>query len=129
MSPSRRVLQAGFLLAGLAAVVVVDSMAAQLARALGWDVVASLVLVGGRVLGGLAVGMALRLQLAPRARPDTRLRLALGLPCALLAVLPAILATWPTTVPVWALRLQGAAPFAGTVLGLTLALAVRPARR
>lgn len=131
---SRRALQAGFVVAALLAVWVADRTAAEIT---GTDVVAgrlqTLLVVSGRVVAGWAGGMAFRLQLAPRSRPDGALRLLLGVPLGALAAWPLVRTGLPDAVsawvPAWLAALGALAPVAGLLLGLTLALAVERARR
>ena len=128
----RRALQAGFMLVAVAAVVIADLTADRLALLQPTGPAAVFVAVGGRVVGGFAVGMAFRLQLARRAKPDPRFRLWVSVPAAVIATVPALLAVW--TGPWDALSpvlvaLRRLAPFAGVVLGLSLALSVRTVRR
>ncbi|MFO8076101.1 MAG: hypothetical protein R6T85_08280 [Egibacteraceae bacterium] len=129
----QRALQLGLLLAAVAVVVVADRTASALARAIGSGVASALLSVGGHVVGGWALGLALRLQLARASRPDPRARLVLGVPTGLLAALPMGLAVAPeglvAALPGWLLAAQVAAPFAGVALGVVLALAVVPSRR
>lgn len=127
----RRVLQFGFLAVAVALVVIADLTADGLAT-LSAGPLAPFVAVGGRVAGGFAVGMACRLQDTRRSRPDPGLRLLLGLPCAALAGVPVLLAAAPGAAAASAgvvVELQRLAPFAGAMLGIILALAVRPTRR
>lgn len=124
-----RLLQASFLLVAIASVLVVDLTADRLAVLRPDGPAAPFVAVGGRVAGGFAVGLALRLQHRAALRPDPSFRLAAGLPCAVVAAAPALLAAGP-----WVLSgslvvaLVRLAPFAGAVLGVVLALSVRSGR-
>jgi hypothetical protein len=132
LTAGSRVLQAGFLLAAAAAVVVADLLADRLVAAGAVGPVVPFVAVGGRVLGGFSAGMAFRLQQRRALRPDQPFGLWTGIPCALLAAAPMLLAVWPAAddwTPAFTMGLQRLAPFAGAVLGLTFALAVRPGRR
>lgn len=125
----RRVLQAGFVVAALLAVWVADRIAVEIA---GSDLVArrlqTFIVVMGRVVAGWAAGMAYRLQLAPRGRPDAQLRMWLGIPLGALAAWPLVRTGLPSgldrLVPAWAAELGALAPVAGLLFGLTLALAI-----
>ena len=129
----RRALQLGLLAVGLAAVVVSDRTATVVSRAAGPGVTSVVLAVGGFLVGGWALGLALRLQVAPSARGDRGTRLLLGIPCGVLAGWPIVLATMPpalaSPLPAWALDLQRVAPFGGAALGVVLALAVVPRGR
>ena len=128
----RRLLQAGFLLAAVAAVVVADLTADELSVLQPAGPAPAFVAVAGRVLGGFAVGMAFRLQMARSTKPDPRFRLWVSVPCAALAVTPALMAVWTgpwDTLGQTLVTLQRLAPFAGAVLGLSFALSVRSTRR
>lgn len=129
MTRQVRLLQAGFLLVAVACVVVADLTADRLAVLDADGPAASFVAVGGRVAGGFAVGLALRLQHRRALRPDATFRLAAGLPCAIVAAAPSLLAAgpWVPTGPVVAAIVR-LAPFAGAVLGVVLALSVRSGR-
>ncbi|QBI18943.1 hypothetical protein ER308_04885 [Egibacter rhizosphaerae] len=130
---SRRMLQLGYVVAGLGLVVVGDLMAGALATLWGAEP-AVVARIGARVIGGWAVGTALRLELARRAKPEPGLRWLLAGPLGLVAGWPLLLALLPggvlELVPA-VLRgatAQGLAPFAGAALGVVLALAVRRRR-
>ncbi len=129
----RRALGLALVLAGIVAVAVADQTATAVGRALGPGTFSVGVSVGGYVVGGWAVGMALRLQVAPAAKGDRRMRVLLGVPCGLLAGWPLLLAAAPAAltglVPGWALALQRVAPFGGAALGVVVALAVAPRSR
>jgi hypothetical protein len=133
----QRVLQVGLVAAAIAAVVVADRTATA-ALAVDPGLAArrlhGFLVVGGRVVAGWALGLAFRMQFTRAVRGDEQLRLLLGVPAGFLAA-------WPIVVTFVPLRLQRAlpgwlmagwateiAPFAGVLLGLTLALAVRPRR-
>lgn len=123
----RRGLQLAFLVTAMGLVVVGDLVADRLAILDRSSAAVPFVAVGARVLGGFAVGLALRLQFSRRSRPDPGLRMTVALPCALLAAVPGLLAMWPWSVPLPAEALLAAhrlAPFAGAALGATLALSV-----
>jgi hypothetical protein len=131
-------LQAGFAVAGLAAVVIADRVGVAV---LAGDPTArqlhAFVVVGGRVLAGLAFGLLFRLQLvsvSATVEPDQQLRWLIGLPAALIAAWPVLL----PALPPWTQRLlPGAlsaagsdmAPVAAVLLGLVMALGLaRPPR-
>jgi hypothetical protein len=131
---SRVALQVGFVSAALLAVWVAQQLAVELGSA---DLTAlrlqTLVVVTGRVVAGWAAGMAFRLQLAPRSRPDSRLRLWLGVPLGALAAWPLVSTGLPgalqQALPGWVMELGALAPAAGVLLGLTVALSVRRSTR
>lgn len=129
----QRALQVALLLAGIVAVAVADRTATAVGRFAGPGTMSVILSVGGFLVGGWALGMALRLQVAPSARGDPRTRLLLGVPCGLLAGWPLLLTAAPAgltaLIPVWALELQRIAPFGGAALGVVIALAVTPRRR
>ena len=127
--PTRTALQLGFVAAALLAVWVTDRMAVEIP---GSDVTAlrlqTLLVVAGRTLAGWAAGMAFRLQLAPRSRPDPRLRLWLGVPLGAVAAWPLVRTGLPEglqrVIPAWLAEFGTLAPVAGLLFGLTLALSV-----
>lgn len=130
---SRRALQVGFVVAALAAVGVGEAMADALVRLWGAEP-AVITRLASRVVAGWAVGTALRMELAPRARPHRLLRRLLGIPLGVVAVWPVLLALLPgetlAAVPP-ALRghpAQAVATFAAGGVGVVLALAVRRSR-
>jgi hypothetical protein len=133
----QRLIQLGLIAAAVAAVVVADRTAESLLvvdQRLAARRLHAFLVVGGRVLAGWTLGMAFRMQFTRAASSDDRLRLLVGVPAGFLAAWPIVL----TFLPGWLSRalpgwLAGgwaveAAPFAGVVLGLTLALAVRAKR-
>jgi hypothetical protein len=133
----QRALQLGLVVAAVAAVVVADRTAAALLAAdpsLAARRLHAVLLLGGRVAGGWAVGMAFRLQLARSAKPDEQLRLLLGVPAGFLCAWPVVLTFLPAwlrgALPSWltAGPLLEVQPFVAVVFGLVLALSVRRAR-
>ena len=132
-SGRHRALQLALLAAGVVAVAVADRTASAVGRVTGPGTLSAVLSVGGFLVGGWALGMALRLQLAPSARGDRRLRLLLGVPCGLLAGWPLVLVNAPASLvgllPAWVLDLQRIAPFGGAALGVVIALAVTPRGR
>lgn len=133
-----RAIQLGFVVVAIALVAVADAIAARMlaiqAGGTGRGLHA-LLLVGGRVIGGWAVGLAFRMQLARSATGDGELRRLLGIPLVIVCAWPVLLVVLPPqlvgAVPV-ALRSGPAIevqPFAAVILGLVLALAVRVRRR
>ena len=133
----QRLVQLGLVAAALAAVVVADRTAGALLavdQSLGARRLHALLIVGGRVMAGWSLGLAFRMQFARGARSDEQLRLLIGVPAGFLAAWPIVvtwLPGWLTRVlPGWLVRgwPVDVAPFAGVVLGLTLALAVRARR-
>lgn len=130
---ARRALQLGYLLAALAAVAVGEATADVLWRLWGAEPAVTLRLAV-RVLAGWAVGTALRLELAPRARAHRGLRRLLGWPLGLAACWPLLLALLPgdvlASVPpaVRGPAAQAVSLFAAGALGVVIALAVRRRR-
>ena len=133
----QRVIQAGLAAAAVAAVVVADRTAAALLavdQGLAAQRVHAVLVVGGRVVAGWALGLAFRMQFTRAVRGDEQLRLLIGVPAGFLAAWPIVLTFLPTwlvrplprwLVDGWAVEV---APFTGILLGLTLALAVRSRR-
>lgn len=128
----RRALQLALATAALAVVATADAAATGLlagSPAAGARRGAALLVAAGHVAGGWGLGLALRLQLAPRGRVDHTLRTLLGVPACLLAAWPlasgyvpaALAARLPDAVLAAA---DAAAPFAAVALGLVLALGV-----
>lgn len=133
----QRLLQVGLVVAAVAAVVVADETASRLAvidESLVAARLQAFLVVGGRVAAGWALGLAFRLQFTRAVRGDEQLRLLLGIPAGFLAAWPIVLTFLPgwlaALLPGWLLRgwALDASPFAGVVLGLTLALAVKARR-
>jgi hypothetical protein len=134
----QRALQLGLVTVAVTLVVVADRTADSL-LALDGGLAArrlhALLVVGGRVVGGWAVGLAFRLQLARTAKPDEVLRLLLGIPAGFLCAWPIVLTFLPAravqAMPSWltagvVVEIQ---PFVAVLFGLTLALSVAPSRR
>jgi hypothetical protein len=133
----QRVIQLGLVAAAVAAVIVADRTAgAVLAidHSLGARRLHALLVVGGRVMAGWSLGLAFRMQFTRGVHSDEQLRLLIGVPAGFLAAWPLVvtwLPGWLTRVlPGWLARGWAVeiAPFAGIVLGLTLALAVKARR-
>lgn len=135
---AQRALQTGFVVAAVLAVLVADRSADRLLvldGGLNARRVAALLVVGGRVAGGWALGMAFRLQFARAVSVDREARLLLGVPACLVASWPVMVTFLPRTLvealPGWLTGgvLVEVAPFTGVVLGLVLSLGVTGARR
>lgn len=134
----RRVLQLALVAAGLAVVVLADRTAGGVLAAdpsLAARRMHALLVVGGRVVGGWALGLAFRMQVTRTTKPDEQLRLALGVPAGFLCAWPIVLTYLPSglvrSLPSWltvgvAVEVQ---PFVAVLFGLTLALSVTPSRR
>lgn len=133
----QRALQVGFVVAAVLAVLVGDRAADRLLvleTGLNAQRIAAALVVGGRVAGGWALGMAFRLQFTRGVAVDRQARLLLGVPACLVAAWPlastllpaALAARLPAAVADGALA--DAAPFAGVVLGLVLSLGVTSSR-
>lgn len=133
VAPSRRVLQIALVAAAVLAVLVGDRAAVALLRVAGAGSLTAALSVGAHLTAGVALGLALRLQLPGRPRPDPGARILLGIPIGLVAATPILLGLLPGGVavglPAWVLALQPAAPFAGAALGVVLTLGVGAGRR
>jgi hypothetical protein len=133
----RRGIQLGLVVVAVALVVVTDAIADRLLVLTGGAAgqrLHALLLLGGRVVAGWSVGLAFRLQLAPRARTDEQLRLWLGAPLGFVCAWPLLLSLLPVglirLLPGWATT--GAAlevqPLTAVLFGLVLALSVTRSR-
>jgi hypothetical protein len=127
----------GFVVAAVLAVAVADGTADRLLPGAGSNAqrLAGALVVGGRVVGGWALGMAFRLQFVRAVSVDRQARLLLGVPACLVATWPIAVTFLPAAIvgglPGWVgtQALAGVAPFAGVVLGLVLSLGVTGAGR
>jgi hypothetical protein len=133
-----RLIQLGFVVVAVALVAVGDAVAARVLAAApgpGGRALHALLLIGGRVVGGWSVGLAFRMQLARTAAPDVELRRLLAIPLAVVCAWPVLLALLPAGAvgvvpsPLRSGPAVEVQPFAAAVLGLVLALSVRPKRR
>lgn len=134
----QRILQLALVIVAVALVVVGDRTAGSVLSAdgsLAAQRLHAVLVIGGRVAGGWAVGLAFRMQLSRTTKPDEQLRLAIGIPAGFLCAWPIVLTYLPgaavRALPSWltggvAVEVQS---FVAVLFGLTLALSIRPSRR